>query len=84
MLLYSKSVFGQTKYCIAGNFRQEFNFVEFRQIYFLTKLNSWLIIHKTTCAGSDIFVSMKINDKQKINDWTIKEKNEWWLTFDGN
>ena len=49
-------------YCIAGNFRQEFNFfkaIRFRQSNFLTKFFT------TTSVGSEIFMNVKMNDTVK-------------------
>ena len=70
------------RYCIAGNFRQEFNFVAFvKAIFFcLTKF-----FHKATSVGLEIFMNVKVNNKQKSDNRTAEEQtNERRPAFDEN
>ena len=73
-ILITKMLFLAPVYCIAGNVRQG---------NFLTKINSWRrFFHKTTSVGSEIFMNVKMNKKQKTKVTASYVEKNIFSTFD--
>ena len=70
-------------YCTAGNFREQFNFVAFvKAIFDKNKFLTTFSQNHKCGTGSETFMNVKINDKQKSDNRTAEEQtsDNWRLT----